>query len=169
MGRGTSYALAAIIGASVVTGCSVQHANAGGRSGSASPTGSAQQAAARCSATPHRSGGTVTISNPANGKVLCLRTGTQLAVFLHGSQSRKWSQIRAASAVLRPVPNGSLTLMIGVTGAFFRAVRPGVTTVTSSLPSCPATASATPSPTPSAGPRCRMGTVFHVTVVVRGQ
>lgn len=153
---------AAVIGAAAVTaGCGAQHPGQG--AGSGQPA-AAQPSASSCHATAATTAArTVTFSSRDNGKVRCIRQGTTVAVYLQGTPTRRWAPIRSTSAALTPVANGRLMLKLGVTGAFFKAVHPGVATVISSLPSCEAQRG---SFTPGTGPRCRMGTVFHLKLVV---
>jgi hypothetical protein len=93
--------------------------------------------AARCSwPVVHLPGRTITLTNSANGKSVCVRRGTRIYVFLHGSQSRRWAPIEATSPVLTRVPSGVLTLMIGVTGGFFQAKKTGTAELTSTRAPC---------------------------------
>jgi hypothetical protein len=81
-------------------------------------------------------------------------------VLLKGTPARKWRPIRASGSVLRPSASGHLTLMIGVTGASFQAIRPGTSVISSARAVC--ASSATP-----AGVPCDAVGTFHVTVIVR--
>lgn len=159
-GWGTAGAVAAVIGASAVTACGTAHAGPGGAGSQP-----ASRQAVTCSATPATAAGhQLTLGKQDNGKTLCVSTGTTVAVFLQGTPARRWTPIRTASPALTPVANGHLMLRLGVTGAYFKAVKPGLATVTSSLASCPGGASGgTASP---GGVHCRMGTVFRVRLVV---
>jgi hypothetical protein len=152
--------VAVVIGASAVTACGTARAGPGG-AGSQPASGQA----VACNSTPAVTAGRpLTLGKQDDGKTLCVRTGTTVAVYLQGTAARRWSPIRTASPALKPVANGRLMLRLGVTGAFFKAVKPGVATVTSSLASCPGGESGgTASP---GGAPCRMGTVFRVTLVV---
>lgn len=165
-GRATTrWALAAAaIGVTAVTAaCGSQQPGSGSSGGSPAP---GQPSASHCSATPHTSAAhTVTLSGKDNGTVLCVKQGTFLAIYLQGTAARKWSPIRASSRALQPLANGRLMLKLGVTGGFFKAAHPGVAAVTSSRPSCPSPGGGFPA-SASSGPRCRMGTVFHVTFVI---
>jgi hypothetical protein len=71
-----------------------------------------------------------------NGKTLCIRTGTPLLVFLHGSAASKWTPIKVSSPALAPHPNPAFTLALWVTGGSFIAVQPGTAVLTSSRPAC---------------------------------
>jgi hypothetical protein len=148
---------AAAVGATLATAaCGSQHTG----SGSGSQSGdAAQPSAAQCSATAAATAGQmVSLSNKDNGKVLCVRRGTVVAIYLQGSPARRWAPIHSASALLQPAVTGRGMLKLGVTGGFFKATRAGVATVTSSLPSCTGTA--------TSGPHCKMGQVFRLTLVV---
>lgn len=163
--RGTArYALAAaVIGAAAVTAACGSQPGSGSSAGSP-PAG--QPHPGHCSATPASSAAhTVTVSGKDNGTVLCVRKGTFIAIYLQGTPARRWSPIRPSSRALQPLANGRLMLKVGMTGGFFKAAHPGVAAVTSSRASCPSPGAASP-PTASSGPRCRMGTVFHVTFVI---
>lgn len=153
---------AAVIGAAAVTaGCGAQHA---GQGATGTQAAAAQPSASQCSATPAANADhTVTLGSKDNGKVLCVRQGATVGIFLQGTPTRRWEPIRTTSPALVPAANGRLMLKLGVTGAYFRAVHPGVATVVSSLPSCESQHGGT---FPSTGPRCRMGTVFHLKLVV---
>jgi hypothetical protein len=149
-----------VIGASaLVSACGAVHAGGGG-SGSPEPSGG-HASAISCSATPAAPAHSLRLGMSDNGKVLCVAKGTTVAVFLQGTETRRWAPIRTVSAALQPVANGQLMLRLGETAAFFKAVAPGVATVVSSLPSCQPAGGASP-----AGPGCKMGTVFHLTLVV---
>ena len=151
---------AAAVGATLVTAaCGTQHAGSGASAGSGSPSGGGQPAASQCSATAAANADhMVNLSNKDNGQVLCVRQGTVVAIYLQGTPARRWAPIRAASPLLQPAATGRGMLKLGVTGAFFKAAHPGVATVTSSLPSCSGTA--------TSGPHCKMGQVFHLTLVI---
>jgi hypothetical protein len=155
--RGT--VAAAVGAAALIAGCGTQTAGTGAGTGPHPSTSAA--AAARCTATPAAPSRSLTVGTSENGQVLCVRQGTTVAVFLQGSPARRWSPIQASSAALKPRADGRLMLRLGETGAAFQAVHPGVASVTSSMPSCP-----TQGGTPSAGPRCKMGMVYHLTLVV---
>ena len=71
-----------------------------------------------------------------NGKTFCARVGTTVAVLLHSNESSRWLQPLASSGVLRPTPSGEGSLVKGVTGTWFTAVRPGQVLVTSVRPPC---------------------------------
>jgi hypothetical protein len=127
--------------------------------GSAIPTaaGSANPTAALTCAKPPPAGSTLTLGSRDNGGTYCLRVGQEVIVYLQGSPAHMWATIRSDSSDLRPRPNGSLTLMRGVTGAAFTAVRPGIAHITSARPVCI-----------TRPVRCDALIAFHVTVIVAG-
>lgn len=154
---------AVVIGVSAVTACGSAHAGHSGGAGVHPASGRAVD----CTATPATAAGRpLTVTKQDNGKALCVTRGTTVAVYLQGTPARRWGPIRSASPSLTPVASGRLMLKLGVTGAFFKAVKPGVATVTSSVRSCPG-GEAGGGTTGPAGPPCKMGTVFRLTLVVR--
>jgi hypothetical protein len=72
----------------------------------------------------------VVIRTSDNYRRLCVRRGATVLVYLTGTATSRWSLIHASSGVLRPRASGHLSLMRGVTGASFLAVRPGSATLT---------------------------------------
>jgi hypothetical protein len=102
----------------------------------------------------------LTLTSAQDGKTYCVTLGTNVLVLLKGTPGNKWGLIRAAGSALRPSASGHMTLMIGVTGASFLAVRPGSSVISSTRPVCPS--SATPADVP-----CDAVGAFHVTVLVR--
>ena len=159
-GSARNILAAAAAGVALVTAaCGTQQAGSGGGAGAGSPSGGGQPAASQCSATAAASADRmVNLSNKDNGKVLCVRQGSVVAIYLQGTAARRWGPIRAESGLLQPAATGRGMLKLGVTGGFFKAAHPGVATVTSSLPSCTGTA--------TSGPHCKMGQVFHLTLVI---
>ncbi len=151
---------AAVVGATLtIAACGAQQAGSGSGAGGGSPSGSGQPAVTQCSATPAANADhMVNLSNKNSGQVLCVRHGTVVAIYLQGTPARRWAPIRSASSLLQPALAGHGMLKLGVTGAFFKATHPGVAMVTSSLPSCTGTA--------TSGPHCKMGQVFHLTLVI---
>jgi hypothetical protein len=109
--------------ASLITGCGTQRSVAGG-------PGDAGVPRARCvHLHPSRGSVTLTANSPAR---VCVRSGTGVYVFLHGSPSLAWQHIRSSSAVLSPRPSGIFTLMRWETAAYFLAARPGTARLISS-------------------------------------
>jgi len=167
-------ALLAVVPA-VIAGCGQQPhgpSNAGATqprgSATATPATSATPAGAGCGtpATPV-SQGTLTLGAGDNGKKLCVRTGTAVLVFLHGSAASRWRPVRVSSAALAPHPDPAFTLALWVTGGSFLAVHPGTVVITSSRPACGAGSQSGGSASGSAN--CPAGTgKFRVSVVISG-
>ncbi len=158
------FLAAAVVGAAAMAaGCGAQHAgnSAGGtpQAGQSTSVSTVPQ----CTATPSVPTRSLTVSTKNSGQVLCVKQGTTVAVFLQGTAARRWSPIQATNTALQPRADGRLMLKLGVTGAVYQAARPGVSTITSSLASCPGPQGAS---TGSPGPGCKMGMVFHLTLVV---
>ncbi len=95
------------------------------------------------------------ITQQDNGKTYCVTAGTGILVFLRGTLAHKWAPIQPSSGAIAPRPSGLMSLAIGVTGGFFRALHPGKATLTSVRDPCHA-----------AGAGCPPGTSFTVTVLV---
>jgi hypothetical protein len=76
------------------------------------------------------------ITLASNGKTYCVRAGAELDVYLRGTVSSTWLEPLASSNVLKPIPNGALSLPAGLTGASFTAARPGQVLITSLRPPC---------------------------------
>ena len=79
-----------------------------------------------------------TITLAGNGKSYCVRIGERLDVYLRGTLSRPWLVPLASSDVLRPVPNGAMSLPAGLTAESFAAARPGRVLITSIRHPCTA-------------------------------
>jgi hypothetical protein len=79
----------------------------------------------------------ITLTNADNGRLVCVRRGTAVLVYLRGTQASRWSVIHASSGVLQPRANGHGLLPAGVTGASFVAARPGTAAVASFRLVCP--------------------------------
>jgi hypothetical protein len=104
---------------------------------------------------PAPAGSVLALSNRDNADTFCVPVGQHLTIFLNGSPTRLWSTIRSDSGSLGPSPDGRLMLRLGVTGAAFQAVRPGVAHLTSARTLC------------SSGPvHCDALAEFRVTLVV---
>lgn len=97
-----------------------------------------------------------------NGKALCARQGVGVLVTLQGTPASKWAPIHVNSTALSRRANGRLALPLGVTGAYFVAVHPGVTRITSSRAVCGNTPSASPDHTMS----CDSRQAYYVTVTI---
>jgi hypothetical protein len=132
--RQCSAWLAACLGAAVIAGCGTVQAAPPAHQGQPSGTPAATPAGARGPAGCQR--GTSTITRADNGKTFCVRVGDTVAVLLRSSDSHLWLQPLASGGALKPVPSGEASLVKGVTGARFSAVRPGWVLVTSVRPPC---------------------------------
>ncbi len=82
------------------------------------------------------------IVNADNGKTFCVRVGDQVGIILGSTQKDLWLEPLASGGVLKGVPNGALSLVVGATGAWYQAIRPGRAVVTSVRPPCRAAVSA---------------------------
>ena len=134
---------------------------------SASPSGAAR---AGChGAIPVPAGHTLNLGNADNGKSFCLPQGGTVLVTLRGTPARMWSPIHASSAVLAPRANGRLLLVRGATGAYFAAVQPGTSVLSSARPVCQTSASATPAPSSPVTMPCMAELAFRVTIVITGK
>jgi hypothetical protein len=69
-----------------------------------------------------------------NGKTYCLRVGERVVVQLRRTLSGRWLAPLASSNALRPVPNGELPLIAGLTEGWFAGARPGQAFITSVQP-----------------------------------
>jgi hypothetical protein len=95
------------------------------------------------------------ITQADSGKTYCVRVGDQVAVILHSTQRDLWQAPRASGNVLEGVPNGAFSLVVGATGAQYKATRAGRSVLTSVRPPC------------RAGRSCAAKDRFTVTIVVR--
>src|SRR5262245_4692684 len=132
--RRISAGLAACLAAAVTAGCgsvqAVPSAHQGQRSGPPATAPNGGLLPAGC----HRAASVITQAD--NGKTFCVRVGGTVAVLLHGSDARPWLPPLASGSALKPVPGGGASLVRGMTGARFGAVRPGQAVVTSVRPPC---------------------------------
>ncbi len=123
-------------------------------SNAASPTANG---ACSGSVQPVPPGSTLTLGSRDNRATFCIRVGQLVIVYLNGSPAHMWAPIHSDSSDLKPTANGHLMLRLGVTGAAFIAVRPGIAHITSARPVC------------TKGPvRCDAMIAFQVTVVIAG-
>ena len=72
----------------------------------------------------------------SNGKTYCVKVGEKFDVYLRGTVASRWLVPLASSDVIKPVPNGALSLIAGLTGASFAGARPGQVFITSLRPPC---------------------------------
>lgn len=178
-----SSAAAAGLLAALVTGCATAPASSPGpgthTTGSAAPAaGQTQSPSVVTATTATRSGcqrlagGTLTLAS--NGRTYCLRVGQHLSVYLRGTVASRWLVPRVSGNALVGAPNGALSLIAGVTGASFRAARPGRVLITSVRPPCqvaipakneaePASSVPTTYPLRSCAPSRRFSVVIVVT------
>jgi hypothetical protein len=155
--RGTS-----LVATVVAIGASVLAVGCGQLASTGSGPVSAPKAQARC-VTPKLAspGGTLTITDKDNGKSFCIVTGTGVYVFLHGTPTHMWAHLHPSSAALQPRASGRMTLMRGVTGGYFVAMRFGDATLTSARTPCHASA--------GSATHCTAQSFFRVTLVIRGK
>lgn len=113
--------------------------------------------------TPHCQRVTSILSNADSGKTFCVRVGDRVGVILHSTQKDLWLVPLASNSVLKAVPSGMLSLVVGATGVFYMAARPGRAVVTSVRPPCRAAANpaGTSYPVGSCTPKDR----FTVTII----
>jgi hypothetical protein len=104
-----------------------------------------------------------TITRADSGKTYCVRVGERVTILLGSTRQDMWLVPLASGHVLKGAPNGAGSLIAGVTGAWYRAARPGRSVVTSVRPPCRAVAnsSGTAYPVKSCAPRDR----FTVTII----
>ena len=76
------------------------------------------------------------IGNADNGKTFCVRVGNQVGIILRSTQKDLWLEPLASGGVMKGVPNGALSLVVGATGAWYQATRPGRAVLTSVRPPC---------------------------------
>lgn len=162
----TVMAGCASAGADATSSAAVSPGTSPASSLSASPRGSLTPLppgrVSRCGPPSVRATGNhvLTLTSAQNGQTYCVTTGANVLVLLKGTPENKWRAIRASGSALRPSASGHTTLMIGVTGASFLAVRPGTSVISSARPVC------SPSATPAIVP-CGAVRAFHATVIVR--
>lgn len=175
-----SSAAAACLLAVVVTGCATAPASSPGpgthTTGSPAPAAAQTHSPSVVTATTagcqRLAGGTLTLAG--NGRTYCLRVGQRLSVYLRGTVASRWLEPLVSGNALVGAPNGALSLIAGVTGASFRATRPGRVLITSVRPPCqvaipakneaePASSVPTTYPLRSCAPSRRFSVVIVVT------
>ena len=132
--RCISAGLAACLVAAVAAGCGTVQAQPSGHQGQRSGTLTATPARTRGPAGCH--GTSTAITQADNGKTVCVRVGGAVAVLLRSGDSHLWLRPLASGSALKPAPSGEASLVKGMTGAWFSAVRPGRVLVTSVRPPC---------------------------------
>jgi len=105
------------------------------------------------------------ITQADSGKTYCIRVGDQVTVILHSSQKDRWRAPLATGHVLKGVPNGAGALVVGATGAWYKATRPGRSVMTSVRPPCRAVANSAGTAYPVRS--CAVKDRFTVTIVAR--
>ena len=118
-----SSGLAACLLAAVTAGC--------GTATASSPAAGAQTTASRCH---HPAGDVLTLAS--SGKTYCIKVGEKFDVYLRGTVASRWLAPLASTDAIKPVPNGALSLIAGLTGASFAGARPGQVLITSLRPPC---------------------------------
>jgi hypothetical protein len=148
---GLAACLLAAVTAAVTVGCgtvtasssaagtpptaSAVHANASATAARHSPApGALSTSTAAPSGCQRPPGDTLTLAS--NGKTYCVRVGERFSVYLRGTVASRWLVPLASSHALRPVPNGALSLIAGLSGASFAGARPGQASITSIRPPC---------------------------------
>jgi hypothetical protein len=129
-----SAGLAACLVAVLAIGCGSVQAARSGPQGQRSSAPVASSAAARGPASCH--GAAAAITQADNGETFCVKVGARVTVLLHSRDSSLWLAPLASGGALKPVPSGMASLVKGVTGAWYAAVRPGHVLVTSVRPPC---------------------------------
>lgn len=105
------------------------------------------------------------ITQADSGKTYCVRVGDQVTVILRSSQKDRWRVPLASGHVLTGVPNGAGALVVGATGAWYKATRPGRSVMTSVRPPCRAVANSAGTAYPVRS--CAVKDRFTVTIVAR--
>jgi len=105
------------------------------------------------------------ITQADSGKTYCVRVGGQVAIILHSTQKKLWLVPLASNKVLKGVPNGAGSLVVGATGVWYKAARPGRSVVTSVRPPCRAVANSAGTGYPVRS--CAVKDRFTVTIVAR--
>jgi hypothetical protein len=133
-GCGTVTASSSAGGAQTTTAPPV-HASASAtatRQGSA--PGIVNASAGAPSSCQHPAGEVLTLAS--NGKTYCIKVGEKFDVYLRGTVASRWLVPLASTDAIKPVPNGALSLIAGLTGASFAGARPGQVFITSLRPPC---------------------------------
>ena len=123
------------------------------------------QATATGHPTPTCSRANNVITQADSGKTYCVRVGDQVTVILHSSQKDRWRVPLATGHVLKGAPNGAGALVVGATGAWYKATRPGRSVLTSVRPPCRAVANSAGTAYPVRS--CAVKDRFSVTIVAR--
>lgn len=132
-----SSGVAACLLAAVTAGCGTVTASSSG--GAAHPTKSQAPGALNVrtdapSGCQRPAGDVLTLAS--NGKTYCVKVGEKFDVYLRGTVASRWLVPLASSGVIKPVPNGALSLIAGLTGESFAGIRSGRVFITSLRPPC---------------------------------
>ena len=142
MNRMTLWLVTCLV-AAVITGCgTVAASSSAGEAHPASAVSAQQSQAASAlnasvsarTACQHPAHDVLTLAS--NGKTYCVKVGEKFSVYLRGTVASRWLVPLASSDVIKPVPNGALSLIAGLTGESFAGVRPGQVLITSLRPPC---------------------------------
>ncbi len=130
-----STGLVACLLAAVAAGCGTATASspAGGAQTTASSTG-VPSSTGVSSSCQHPAGDVLTLAS--SGKTYCIKVGEKFDVYLRGTVASRWLVPLASAGAIKPVPDGALSLVAGLTGASFAGVRPGQVFITSLRPPC---------------------------------
>lgn len=178
MRKRTCYAAAMVIGVLATAGCAHAAATSPAAGAASSVTAQAPTPSAATSPSgtapacpaPLPPAGALNLSAQDSGKTFCVTRGTVVVVMLRGTLDAKWQPPRISSGSLKPTVDPRMLLQVGVTGAAYLAIRPGVAAVTSArypcrLPEPAGSAAAVSSATPAV--HCASSRmVFQVTLVV---
>ena len=124
-----SSGLVACLLAAVTAGCGT--ATASSPAAGAHTTASSTGVPSRCQ---HPAGDVLTLAS--SGKTYCIKVGEKFDVYLRGTVASRWLAPLASTDAIKPVPNGALSLVAGLTGASFAGARPGQVFITSLRPPC---------------------------------
>ncbi|MGW3497155.1 hypothetical protein [Streptomyces sp. NPDC001020] len=132
MRRTTLHRTTAVAAALLLAGCGTQSGGGTSASGtvsppaspSPSPTGSGKGCAAQAR---------LTVAD--DGRTVCLTTGGQIRLTLHGTKDRPWTPVTATGNTLKAV-NAGIAVRPGDAVAAFDAVAPGTAQLTSTRPLC---------------------------------
>jgi hypothetical protein len=116
------------------------HSTAPAAPASTTPGTPASPAGARvppgCQGTAPAAATTLVITLAGNGKTYCVRVGGKLRVDLRSPDASSWLPPLTSSGALVPVPDGTNSLVRGLTAGSFAAARPGQALLTSVRPPC---------------------------------
>jgi hypothetical protein len=157
-----------VLAAAVIIGASVLTVACGQQPGSAASGPASTPAAVTCGTAVAAlgPGRTLTLGSADNRRSFCVKRGTGVLIFLHGTATDMWSEPKSSSAALVPSANGRLTLALGVTGGFFVAARSGSAVISSARSRCEHPGPPPSAPTTSGKAPCGSVELFRVTIGV---